>query len=476
MQSYTPTIGLEVHAELKTRTKMFCGSRNAPHDSEPNTHICPVCMGHPGALPTINREAVRHVLMVGRALGGTLAAYTEFDRKHYFYPDIPKGYQISQYAYPLVTGGTLEDVAITRIHLEEDTARSMHDGEHGSIIDFNRAGVPLMELVTEPVIRTAEEAGRFARELQLLLRTLGVSDAHMERGEMRVEVNISLSKTEALGTKVEIKNLNSFKSVEAAIAYEVSRQTELLEAGKRIEQETRGWDEHAGKTVSQRKKESSHDYRYFPDPDLPKLNISEIPEFSASRLDEDMPEKPNEKRATFSNLGLSSNAIEILVSDMNMAAFYRAALDELHTLRQPTVEDQRRLANYITSDISGYLAQHPDTRLQDAIPKHFAKLIHLLAEGSISSRVAKDILPETVFGDADPEILADERGLLQRMDSASLAAVVEDVVREHRAVADEYRAGKEASLQFLIGQGMKMTRGAANPTVLKELLVEKLSQ
>jgi len=245
MSEYRPTIGLEIHAELKTLTKMFCACRNDADERTPNTNICPVCMAHPGTLPVINRDAVHKVLLVGEALGATLADYTEFDRKNYFYPDIPKGYQISQFAYPLVRGGSLRGVDITRIHLEEDTARSQHTtetGEEVSLVDYNRAGLPLMELVTEPVIHHAETAGSFARELQLLLRYVGAGDANMEKGEMRVEANISVSKTDTLGTKVEVKNLNSFRTVERAIKYEIERQIAVLEAGESLVQETRGWD------------------------------------------------------------------------------------------------------------------------------------------------------------------------------------------------------------------------------------------
>jgi aspartyl-tRNA(Asn)/glutamyl-tRNA(Gln) amidotransferase subunit B len=259
---------------------MFCDSKNDPDEKRPNVNVCPVCMGHPGTLPVINKEAVRHVLKVGLALHGELADFTEFDRKNYFYPDIPKGYQISQYKYPLVSGGELKGVKITRVHLEEDTGKNTHEIENYSLVDYNRAGVPLMELVTEPVIHSAEEAVAFAKELQLTLQYLGVAEANMEKGEMRVEANISVSSDkEKFGTKVEVKNLNSFKAVEKAIRYELDRHIEVLENGEKIIQETRGWDEKKETTFSQRQKEESHDYRYFPDPDLPKLYISEIPEF-----------------------------------------------------------------------------------------------------------------------------------------------------------------------------------------------------
>lgn len=474
--TYTTTIGLEVHAELKTKTKMFCGSRNAPHEAEPNTHVCPICMGHPGTLPTINKEAVRHVLLVGRALGGELATFTEFDRKNYFYPDIPKGYQISQYEYPLVKGGTLAGVTITRIHLEEDTARSLHDKSDGSLIDYNRAGVPLMELVTEPVIHDAETAGTFARELQLLLRTLKVSDANMERGEMRVEVNISVSTSDTPGTKVEIKNLNSFKSVEGSIAYEIDRQIALLEAGERVVQETRGWDEIGEKTVSQRTKESAHDYRYFPDPDLPKLDITEIPEFSVSRLDEIMPETPGNKRTKLHNLGLPNNTVEVLVTNLEASDFYTAALAALSEEKtELTDDDRRKLANYVVSDLWGHILQREGVSFTDASPQSFARLVYMLISGDINSRVAKDLLAEVVFTPLDPRTVAEERGLLQKGSEEDLLPIIEQIVTEHADVAAEYQGGKEASLQFLIGQGMRMTQGAADPGLLKELLVKRLS-
>ena len=307
--AYTATIGLEVHAELKTKSKMFCGCKNDPHNSKPNSYICPVCLAHPGTLPVPNEEAISMVLLFGRAVDATAATYSEFDRKNYFYPDIPKAYQISQYAFPFLTGGSLNGVELTRVHLEEDTARSQHEQAEVSLVDFNRAGVPLMELVTEPVIHDAKTAGTFARELQLLMQTINISDAQMERGEMRVEANISVSKTDKLGTKVEVKNLNSFKSVEGAIAYEIDRQIELLEKGEVISQETRGWDEVKLRTYTQRTKESAKDYRYFPDPDISKINVSTYEYFNINRLDEILPELPENKRIKYKDIGLPINQI-----------------------------------------------------------------------------------------------------------------------------------------------------------------------
>ncbi|MEK7493533.1 MAG: Asp-tRNA(Asn)/Glu-tRNA(Gln) amidotransferase subunit GatB, partial [Patescibacteria group bacterium] len=276
---YEAVIGLEIHAQLKTDTKLFCDSRNDPDERHPNINVCPVCMGHPGTLPVANKKAVEAVVKVGLALGSTIARFSKFDRKNYFYPDLPKGYQISQYDMPLCEKGVMrvgaKDIGITRVHLEEDTGRLVHGEGGASLVDFNRAGVPLMELVTEPDIRTAEEAAEFAKKLQMLFQYLGVSGANMEKGQMRCEVNISMRKAgEQFGTKVEIKNLNSFGVVKDAIAYEIKRQTALLEHGEKVAQETRGWDEHKKATVSQRMKESAHDYRYFPEPDLPPLNFT----------------------------------------------------------------------------------------------------------------------------------------------------------------------------------------------------------
>lgn len=468
MNSYKPTIGIEVHAELKTKTKMFCSSKNDPHHSNPNTHVCPVCMAHPGTLPVINKEAVKHVIAVGLALGSEIATYTEFDRKNYFYPDIPKGYQISQYEYPIVKGGELNGVAITRVHLEEDTARSLHDQGDGSIIDYNRAGVPLMELVTEPVIHDAETAGAFARELQLLLKTLEVSDANMEMGEMRVEANISVSKTDTFGTKVEVKNLNSFKSVEGAIKFEINRQIELLEKGGSVVQETRGWDENKSKTFSQRKKESADDYRYFPDPDLPKLDLSLDGSFSLSRIEESLPELPKIRRSRYVTYGLSSDQIEVLVADKILASYFDEVIEcigESSTL-------PKLAANYITSDLVSLINSKTDSKLGG--PLMFTELVTLVEENKLTSRVAKDLLGDVVFRGVSPLEVATEKGLLQDNSEESILPIVEQIIRDNPAVVAEFKGGKEASLQFLIGQGMKLTQGSTNPTILKELLQKNI--
>jgi aspartyl-tRNA(Asn)/glutamyl-tRNA(Gln) amidotransferase subunit B len=466
---YTPTIGLEVHAELKTLSKMFCGCKNSPHSSEPNQNICPVCMAHPGSLPVANETAIKHVLLFGTAIGGTLATYAEFDRKNYFYPDIPKAYQISQFAFPFVTGGALGGVALTRVHLEEDTARSQHDKGENSLVDFNRAGVPLMELVTEPVIHDAKTAGNFAKELQLLLRTLGISDANMEKGEMRVEANISISKDNTLGTKVEVKNLNSFKSVEGAIAYEIQRQTELLEKGEVLQQETRGWDEIKGKTFMQRSKETAKDYRYFPDPDLPKINIRQYSQFNSARLAEIMPELPQEKRLKYSDIGLASNQVEVLLQTETLCNYFDMLIDI--ELQPPVLVTS---ANYLITDFSPVLltAKTNDTVLT---PLHFASLMKLVHERKISSRVAKDIIISIGLNDTNPVEYASANNLLVSFTGDQLTLLVRGIITEHPSVVSEYKGGKVASLQFLLGQAMKQTKGAVDPTLLKKSFEAELA-
>lgn len=476
---YYPTIGLEIHAELKTKTKMFCDCRNDPDEGEPNKNICPICMGHPGTLPVVNKEAVRHILRLGRAVGGKVADFSEFDRKNYFYPDIPKGYQISQYKYPLIEGGEIKGVALTRIHVEEDTGSSLHDQGNFSLVNFNRAGVPLMELVTEPVIHDAETAVLFAKELQLLLRTLGAGEANLEKGEMRIEANISVSTDpKKFGTKVEVKNLNSFRSVGKAIEYELARHEALIEKGEALVQETRGWDDNAGKTYTQRKKEDSHDYRYFPDPDIPKFYISEIEEFSAEDLDTIIPELPEAKRARYANeFGIKKEDVEVYVLDPQIGYFFEAVASDLRNEKELV----SLASNYIVTDLLSHARKSKehvsDSELapEDFIsikPKDFAELIRMIKKGDLSSRGAKDVLREMYEKGGQPKTIADAKGLIQKSDSATLEKVVLSVLEKHPSVVADYKAGKAAALQFLIGQCMKETRGAGNPSVLKDLLMK----
>jgi len=464
-KEYHTTIGLEIHAELNTNSKMFCGCANNPDEEKPNVNICPVCMAHPGSLPVINKKAVENVIKVGLALDSKIADFTEFDRKNYFYPDIPKAYQISQYKYPIVSGGSLNGVEITRIHLEEDTANNKHDRGNYSLVDFNRAGVPLMELVTEPVIHSAKQAGDFGRELQLLLRTLGVSEANMDKGEMRVELNISISDNpDTLGTKCEVKNINSFKAVERAAEYEIKRMTELLDAGRgsEIVQETRGWDESKQATFSQRSKENANDYRYFPDPDLPKLYLSKV--FDLEKLRSELPELPEAKRIRYRNeFGIKEEDIESYVTDLKLGTWFE---DIAKILKDR--EMVKTASNYITSDFLGIVKSNPNVHAPSA--KNFAELIMMTANGDISSRVAKDILAMIVISDDSPMKIAKEKDLIQKNDEGALKEIVQKIIDSNPLVVSTYKGGKENALMSLVGQIMKETKGSANPALVQKLL------
>ncbi len=469
MSEYIPTIGLEIHAELKTQTKMFCDSLNDPDETRPNVNVCPVCMAFPGTLPVVNKEAVRHVLRMGVAIDGTLADYTEFDRKNYFYPDLPKGYQISQFEFPLVSGGILNGVAVTRIHLEEDAARSQHGGEGWSLIDFNRAGLPLMELVTEPVIHDAATASAFAQELQRLLRALGAGEANMEKGQMRVEANISIARSgENLGTKVEVKNINSFKAVEKAIAFELSRQEELLKKGEKIVQETRGWDDVNEITFSQRVKEGSADYRYFPDPDIPKFKLSRIAEFSREVLKKSLPELPWERRTRYISLGLKPTDAETLLDNASYAEFFDSEI--LAYLTEKEVLQMG--ANYLLSDIRGAGAMPNELdRLRNG---SFAKLIGLIKEGILSSRGGKDVLAVMLKEGGDPEEVASKHGLKQVSDIGAISKVADEIIAENEKMVTQIKGGKIEGIKFLLGQGMKKTKGSVNPNELERVLRDKI--
>ena len=462
-ETYKATIGLEIHAELKTKTKMFCSCKNDPDEERPNVNVCPICMGHPGTLPVLNNEAIKQVVRVGLAVGGKIADFTEWDRKNYFYPDIPKGYQITQYKFPIVTGGSINGIELTRIHLEEDTAKSSHEEGDFSLVDFNRSGVPLMELVTEPVIHDAKSASSFAKELQLILQYLSAGDANMEKGEMRVEANVSVSKTEKLGRKVEVKNLNSFRSVEKAIEYEIERQISVIESGKEIVQETRGWEETKQITFSQRMKEDSHDYRYFPDPDVPKVMISEI--FNVEELRKGLPEIPKQKRERYAkDFGIKEQDIELFISNRQFGDFFEKVADVLSSKK-----DLVKLAsNYICSDLVG-LAKNSSFKFPDV--KSFAKIIEMVSENKISSRGAKDILAKIVSEGGEPEEIAKNEGFLQENNEEELKKIVEKIISENPKVVADYKAGKENAVMSLVGQTMKATKGSANPQIIKNLLL-----
>ncbi|MFA6251608.1 MAG: Asp-tRNA(Asn)/Glu-tRNA(Gln) amidotransferase subunit GatB [Candidatus Paceibacterota bacterium] len=501
-KQYYTTIGLEIHAELNTKSKMFCGCVNDPNEKTPNVNICPVCMAHPGTLPVINKQAVENVIKVGLALGANIADFTEFDRKNYFYPDIPKGYQISQYKFPIVSGGKLRGVDITRVHLEEDTATSKHDRGDYSLVDFNRAGVPLMELVTEPIIHSSKEAGDFGRELQLLLRYLGVSEANMEKGEMRVELNISVSDDpNKFGTKIEVKNINSFRAMERAAEYEVKRMTELLESGKgsEIVQETRGWDENKQSTFSQRTKENANDYRYFPDPDLPKLFLNKI--FDIEKIRSELPELPEERRNRYRNdYGIKDEDIESYINKINLSRFFEDVALRLNAnkgaikiasslisndilglitreIQKPILFSSDALASLIfmtREEHSGNYCQS-DFNLYKMTPELFKNLVILNFSNEIGSRATKDLLPEIINSGRNPSELAKEKGLIQNHDEGALKEIVQKIIDANPAVVATYKGGKENAIMSLVGQVMKESKGSANPALVQKILKELLN-
>ncbi len=466
MKGYIVTIGLEIHAHLKTNTKMFSRSLNNSDEIRPNQDISPVDLAHPGTLPVINKKAVEHMIKIGLAVNGNIANFTEFDRKNYFYPDIPKGYQISQYKYPIVSGGNLAGFELERIHLEEDTATSKHFDNY-TLIDFNRAGAPLMELVTKPVLHTPEDVIKFSRELQLLLRYLGVGDANIEKGQMRVEVNLSVSKTDELGTKVEVKNIGSIASAGKAAEFEIRRQIEALENGEKLIQETRGWDDVKQITFPQRSKENAKDYRYFSEPDLPKLYLHEL--FDLEKMKSDLPELADAKRKRYVlEYGIKSEDIEFYINYKGLSKYFESVAKILKN------GDLIKLAsNYITSDIVGKLRSEnlswDDVSINS---QNFAELIIMNSNGDIGSSATSTILSEMIKNGGNPKEIAEEKGLMQENDIDALKLIVQKVIDNNLKQVDEFKSGKEGLMKFFVGMGMKETKGAGNPQLLKELFEE----
>lgn len=471
---YKPVIGLEIHTQLKTKSKMFCSCVNNPEEKSPNIFVCPVCLAHPGALPVTNKEAVMKVLLAGKALNCNLQDVSHFDRKNYFYPDLPKGYQISQEKKPFCFDGYLEidgkKIRVNRIHLEEDTGRLVHDEKKGhSLVDFNRAGIPLMELVTEPDIRSGEEARKFAEELRLIFRYLDISDANMEQGQMRVEVNISISKEgEELGTKVEIKNLNSFRTVCLAVDYEIKRQRELLEEGEKIVQETRGWDDKKEVTFSQREKESAHDYRYFPEPDLPPLYLNEEP-FNKNEIKIEV-ELPQGKRKRFKeDYGIESEKeIELFITSRDVADYFEKVIK-----KTKEKEIYQIVKNYLLTDILGML-NGGDIKEIKISPDDFLEFAILIFKGEISSKVAKDVLKDMFSSGEKPIEIIKNKGLSKIDDEGEVKKIILEAIKENDKAVKDYKEGKEEALMFLVGKIMAKTKGRVNPEEVKNILKEVL--
>ena len=488
MSKYQSTIGMEIHVELKTESKMFCDSKNGMGlEKEPNVNICPVCTGQPGTLPVPNKKAIEFVQMAGLALNCHLAKVSKFDRKNYFYPDLPKGYQISQYDQPLCEKGKIEvdgkEIGITRIHLEEDTGKLVHPkGADHTLVDFNRAGVPLMELVTEPDFENGTEARLFCQKLQQICRYLEISEADMEKGHMRCEVNISLHKEgddRLSGTKVEVKNINSFRFVEKAIDYEIKRQTEVLEKGEKVVQETRGYDSDRDVTVSQRIKEEAHDYRYFPEPDIPPLKFTDD---QIELLRHRLPELPDAKKKRFSEeYHLSAENIEVIASDKDLAEYFEDVISEVKEKKTcgEVVADEKKCitlsANYIVSELQKHLVKNNQS-INDVkiIPENYAELIGFVADGKINSSAAQIVLEEMYKTGAEPAHVIEEKNLAQVSDEKELENIVQKIIDANPKSVEDYKAGKTNALQFLMGQVMKETKGKANPGIVTEILKNKL--
>ena len=496
---YKPTIGLEIHVELKTKSKMFCDCLNEtwkigldPESSglEPNKNVCPVCLAHPGTLPVINMDAVKMVIKAGLALNCKIRDKSKFDRKQYFYPDLPKGYQISQYDQPLCENGYIninnKKINITRIHLEEDTGKLTHVDD-GSLVDYNRAGVPLMEMVSEPDIESGSEAKEFCQELQRIFRELEIADAEMQKGQMRCEVNVSISDNDKLGTKVEIKNLNSFKTVEKSIDYEIIRQSKLLNTDKKIIQETRGWNENNGETFSQRIKEGSADYRYFPEPDLPPLNLTKI---DIEKLKRELPELPQEKRQRFKRqYGFKSEDAKILTSNPALADYTENVVSELKNWLDdiPEIEGDaneiweqnknkltKLVSGWLVNKLGGLLAGRKLSYTENTISaENFAEFITMLFTRKISTKNANLLLERMLETGGDPSNILQDEDLSS--DDLDLEKLVDQIINKNPDQVKQFKSGKTALLKFFLGQVMKESKGKADPKEAEDLLVQKLS-
>jgi len=476
---YEAVIGLEVHAELLTRSKMFCGCAVVTSDGEPpNSHVCPVCTGMPGMLPVINRRAVEMTIMTGLALNCAIAEFNIFARKNYFYPDLPKGYQISQYEYPLCKNGWLDietsqgprRIRIRRVHLEEDTGKSIHAGD-ASLIDFNRSGVPLMEIVSEPDLHSAEEVRAYAEKLRAILRYLGVNSGDMEKGVIRFEPNISIRPVGAaeFGTRTELKNLNSFRALERGTAYELKRQAEVLKRGEPVKQETRGWDEDRQITVPQRSKEFAEDYRYFPEPDLPPLIVDRS---WVDALRAQLPELPDAKRQRFiSDYGLAPFDAQVLVAERAVADYFEAAISHSAGRNPKTV------ANWLTGEVFRYLNETAESIAQLKVtPASLAELIDLVEAGAINLNTGKRVLGEMLQSGESARAIVDRQGLAQISDAGAIEALVTKVLDANPAEVAKYLGGKETVLGFLVGQVMKESRGKANPGAVQQIVRRQLTE
>ena len=484
---YEIVIGLEVHSQLLTESKMFCACSAAYQDSEPNTTVCAVCLGMPGAMPVMNRQAVDFVIRTGLALGCEISGFTKFDRKNYPYPDLMKGYQISQYDLPVAHGGCLnvetdggeKPIGVTRVHLEEDVAKLFHRaddfGESYSLLDINRAGVPLMEIVSEPDMRSADEARSYLTQLQSILRYIGVSSANMEEGNFRCDANISVRPrgSSELGAKVEIKNMNSFRAVHRALEYEAKRQVRAVKEGVLIVQETRGWDEATSSTFTQRTKEYAHDYRYFPEPDLPPLVISGD---WVQGVRQELPELPSARKRRFmTEYGLPEYDANLLTISRETADYFESVVNAGQASGGEVEQFAKQVSNWIIGEL-GRLLNETGVEIGSVKiePKPFVELLEMVSDGKLSNNMAKDVFEDMFSSGRSPSAIAEERGLVQISDSDALGTAVDQAITANPKPVSEYLDGKDQAVRFLVGQVMRITRGQANPQLAMQLLEERL--
>jgi aspartyl-tRNA(Asn)/glutamyl-tRNA(Gln) amidotransferase subunit B len=483
---YEAVIGLETHCQLNTNSKIFCNC-STKFDSPPNTNVCPICLGYPGVLPVLNEEVLASAVKLGLAIDGQIAPYSKFDRKQYFYPDLPKNYQISQFDLPIVEHGSLEielvdkktkevtrkTIGITRLHMEEDAGKLVHagsdrlSGSSYSLVDFNRTGIPLLEIVSEPDIRSGLEAAEYVQELRRIVRYLGISDGNMQEGSMRCDVNISIRPVgqEQFGTKVEIKNMNSTSAIQKAIEYEIERQTEAIQNGTHIALETRLWEEGSQRTISMRSKEGSSDYRYFPEPDLPPLEVTSE---QLARWKAELPELPAQKRYRYeTEFGLSAYDARVISDDRSVAEYFETAISE--------GANAKLVANWITQDIAAYLNNNKLAIAEIALtPTFLAELVTMIEKGTISGKIAKDILPELLTEGGSAKELVEKKGLIQVSDPKEIERIIDEVIAAHPQELEKFRSGKTNLKGFFVGQVLKKSGGKADPKLTNQMLDQKL--
>jgi aspartyl-tRNA(Asn)/glutamyl-tRNA(Gln) amidotransferase subunit B len=470
-KTYTPTIGIEIHVQLATKTKMFCSCDNDSRTAGPNTNVCPVCLAYPGSLPVVNRRAVELAIKLGKGLNAKIAKHTSFDRKNYFYPDSPKGYQITQMDEPIIqaghvevlVGGEFKRIGVHHAHLEEDAGKSTHpEGTNYSLVDFNRAGTPLIEIVSDPDMHTPEEARRYLQEVYNIATALGVTHGDLEHGNFKFDLNVSVSPNDQLGTRTELKNLNSFRNAERALNYEIARQIDILADGGVIEQETRGYNDAKNTTFSQRGKEMAHDYRYFPEPDLPPLVITGDMVAAAQK---EIVTLPIVVRRELVGAGVGVDEQDILIGQPQTLLIFQQARQKLtDKLLSP------KLVNWLVGDYQALITSGAESKLE---PTHLAELVEMVAQNKISSKIAKDIFPDVVAGQS-PRQVVESKGISQISDSSELEEVVKNVIAQNQSAVLEYKSGQEKILGFLVGQVMKATQGQANPGMVNQILRDQL--